>query len=148
MESQVLEILSMFLLSLWKVYIAYGYFALESYNFMVAILVVSTAVVCANLLCKVFYTSIEHASWFIKFKASKGYVRGEKFYNKYGFYPSILLAPTLLGIPTITLVSLAMNVDNKKVVTGLLASNLLWGSIIYLSFHYSLGVFDFNTNLT
>ncbi|GEM_PF-4408959 len=145
MESQVLELIGMFTLSLWKVYIAYGYFAFESFNFVVAASVVSTAVVCANLICRVFYARIQHTSWFIKFKASKGYVRGEKFYNRYGFYPSILLAPTILGIPTITLVSLAMNVDNKKVVTGLLVSSVLWGAIIYLSFHYSLGLFDFTT---
>lgn len=142
MEGQVLELASMFVLSLWKVYIAYGYFAYGSFSFVVASLVVSTAVVFANLLSKEFYIRMQHTRWFVKFKSSKGYVRGEEFYKKYGFYLSMLLAPTLLGIPTISLVSLAMNVDNKRVIAGLLISNILWGGVIYLSFHYSLGLFD------
>lgn len=145
MENQILEVLSMFSLSLWKVYIAYGYFAFESYNFITAVLIISTAVVSANLICKILYNKIQYAPWFIKFKTSKGYLKGERFYNKYGFYPSILLAPTLLGIPTITLVSLTMNVNNKKTVIGLLVSNVFWGLIIYLSFHYSLELFNFNS---
>lgn len=145
MENQILEVLSMFLLSLWKVYIAYGYFAFESYNFITAVLIISIAVVSANLICKILYNKIQYAPWFIKFKTSKGYLKGEHFYNKYGFYPSMLLAPTLLGIPTITLVSLTMNVNNKKTVIGLLVSNVFWGLIIYLSLHYSLELFSFNS---
>lgn len=142
MAQQILEILGMYLLSLWKVYIAYGFFAYEGYNFLVAALVVSSAVLCANLLCYFFYSKIQDRSWFLKFTQSKGYLRTKNFYRKYGFYPSMVLAPTILGIPTITLVSLAMNVSNKKVLSGLIISSLLWGTAIYLSLHYSLGFFD------
>ena len=36
MELESLKVFGLFLLSLWKVYIAYGYFAFESYNFIMA----------------------------------------------------------------------------------------------------------------
>jgi hypothetical protein len=145
MEYEILEILGMFLLSLWKVYIAYGYFVFESYNFFVGAIVVSLAVLCANILCYFFYARIQNKNWFLKFSKSRGYLRGQKFYAEYGFYLSTILAPIFLGIPTITLISLAMNVSNRKILAGLILSSLFWGGVIYLSFHYSLGLFNFKS---
>ena len=135
------ELVLMFLLSLWKVYIAYGYLAYESYSFLVASSIVLSAVVCSNLVSYLVYSQMQNSTWFEKFKYSKTYLKGAIFYSKYGFYPSALLAPVLLGIPTFSLVSFVFNVSNKKVLTALLVSSLLWGGVIYIAFHFSVELF-------
>jgi hypothetical protein len=135
------EIVLMFLLSLWKVFIAYGYLAYESYSFVTANTIVFSAVICSNLLSYWAFSKMQNYAWFEKFKFSKVYLRGAVFYSKYGFYPSALLAPILLGIPTFSLVSFVFSVSNKKVLSALLVSSLLWGAVIYLAFYYSLDWF-------
>ena len=138
---EAVEIVVMFLLSSWKVYIAYGYFAYESYSFLVASSVVISAVICSNLLCYLFSSQMQNSTWFKKFKISKTYLKGAKFYGKYGFYPSAILAPIILGVPTFCLVSFAFELSNKKVISALILSSLLWGIIINTAFHYSIELF-------
>ena len=135
------EIVAMFLLSLWKVYIAFGYFAYESYSFVAASTIVLSAVVCSNLLCYSISAKMQNATWFKKFKHSKTYLKGSTFYSKYGFYPSAILAPMILGVPTFCLVSYAFDVSNKKVLSALILSSLIWGLIINIAFHYSIELF-------
>lgn len=135
------EIGLMFLLSLWKIYIAYGYLAYESYSFVTANAIVFSAVICSNLLSYWVFSRMQNATWFEKFKFSKTYLRAAIFYNKYGFYPSALLAPILLGIPTFSLVSFVFNVNNNKVLTALIVSSLLWGTVIFIGLHYSIELF-------
>lgn len=135
------EIVVMFLLSTWKVYIAFGYFAYESYSFLAAGSIVITAVVFSNFLCYLFSSRMQNSVWFKKFKISKTYLKGAKFYSKYGFYPSAILAPIILGVPTFCLVSFAFEVSNKKVISALIVSSLLWGIVINIAFHYSIALF-------
>ena len=134
------EVLVMYLLSLWKIYIAYGYFAFESYSFLISSVIVLSAVISSNLLCYFFYAQLKNSVWYSKFMRSKTYLKGAKVYNKYGFYPSAVLAPVLLGIPTFCLVSFAFGVSNKKVVSALVVSSLLWGAIINITFYYSIAL--------
>lgn len=135
------EVFTMFLFSLWKIYIGYSYFAFNTYSFEFASLIILFSVLCSYFITFYVFKKTKEKSWFIKFTLSKNYLKGAHFYKKYGFYPSILLAPVLLGIPTIALVSLTLKQNQKTTILGLMASSLLWGGIIYVSFYYSFKVF-------
>lgn len=135
------QIFVMFLLSLWKVYIAYGYFAYGSYSFLVATSIIIAAVTLSSMLSYYIYSQLQNSSRFRKFKKSKSYLKGAKFYDKYGFYPTAILAPVLLGIPVFCLVSLAFDVRNIKIVSAVIISSLIWGLVIFIGFHYSIKIF-------
>jgi hypothetical protein len=115
--------------------------AFESYSFVTANAIVFCAVISSNFLSYWVFSKMQYKIWFEKFKYSKTYLRGAAFYSKYGFYPSALLAPVLLGIPTFSLVSFVFNVNNKKVLSALLVSSLLWGGAISIAFYYSVELF-------
>lgn len=134
----IIEIISMFFLSLWKVYIGYSYFAIKSYSFLTASTIIISAVFVSISLSLLVYKQMKDRKWFIKFRLSKNYNKGMVFYNKYGFYTSLLLSPVLLGIPVFCLLSFALNIDKIKVISGVFVSTLIWGAIIYISIHYSI----------
>ncbi len=132
----IIEIIGLFLLSLWKIYIGYSYFAFKSYSFIIASTIIISAVISSCMLSLFIFKQMQSKAWFIKFKSSKNYHKGVNFYKKYGFYPSLLLAPVLLGIPIFCLVSYTLRINSKHVLLGLIISSFLWGALIYLSFHF------------
>ena len=125
------EIITMFILSLWKVYLGYSYFAYHSYSFIEASLVILSATLTSYTLSIFAMKYIDHISFVKKFRESKTYSKGTKIYSKYGFITLGILAPIIVGIPTFVILSREFQKSNRSILSLLIASVLFYGILIY-----------------
>ena len=123
--------LSMYLLSLWKVYIAYSYYALNEISFLQANTVILLATATSYIACLVVFPFTNRIKFLIRFRLSKNYKKASRLYDKYGFYVLSLLAPVLVGIPVFVLISKEFEQSNIKIALFLFLSVLLYGLVIY-----------------
>ena len=122
---------SMYLLSLWKVYIAYSYYAFNEISFLYANTVILLATATSYLVSLILYPFMNRLKFLIRFRKSKNYKKASGLYNKYGFYILSLLAPIIVGIPVFVIISKEFEQSNIKIALALLLSVFLYGLIIY-----------------
>ena len=122
---------SMYLFSLWKVYIAYSYFAFSEFSFLYANTVILLATATSYFVSLILYPFINKIKFLIRFRKSKNYKKANSLYNKYGFYILSLLAPVLVGTPVFVLISKEFKQSNVKIALALFLSVLFYGVVIY-----------------
>ncbi|MGB0838158.1 MAG: hypothetical protein ACPGRE_08660 [Flavobacteriaceae bacterium] len=125
------EIISMFLLSLWKVYIGYSYFAYHSYSFAQATLIILGATLTSYSLSILSMNYIDRLSFVKKFRESKTYSKARNIYSKYGFIALGILAPLIVGIPTFVILSREFQKSKLSILGLLIPSVLFYGVLIY-----------------
>ena len=125
------EIITMFILSLWKVYIGYSYFAYLSYSFMQASLIILGATLTSYALSMFSIKYIDRVSFVKKFRKSKTYSKATKIYSKYGFITLGVLAPIIVGIPTFVILSREFKKSQRSILSLLIPSVIFYGGLIY-----------------
>ena len=122
---------SMYLLSLWKVYLAYSYYAYNEISFLFANTVILLATASSYFVSLIIFPFMNRLKFLIRFRKSKNYKKASRLYDKYGFYVLALLAPVLVGIPVFVLISKEFEQANVKIALALLLSVLFYGLLIY-----------------
>lgn len=144
-ELYIIEALTMFSLSLWKIYLGPIMGVVAGFSYFEVLLFNLSAAVISTI--KALYFS----DWlFERFKKKKKNTFNPKlrrflrFWKKYGFKSTAILAPVLIGIPTSAIIANRLKITKSTIVYAHTLSSFFWCTLIYFATKYGanlVGIF-------
>jgi hypothetical protein len=139
MEIYILQIKSVFLLSLWKTYagpalsVPYGFSYFEMLLFNISAAMVSGYVILRfnRHINTVLGKLLPKRQSKPGFKPQlRKYLR---FWRRYGFYGVMALTPVLIGIPLGVWISARLGTDQTRIMVTLFVLSVFWASLSYFA---------------
>ncbi|KXX72289.1 hypothetical protein [Flammeovirga sp. SJP92] len=136
--------LTVFSLSLWKVYLGAVISNIIGFNYLQMLLLNLSAVSMSSILT-IFLG--QRISDLLVRKKKGGYNKNLKkvliLWRRYGFWSAVTLAPVLLGVPTYILIGLRLKESKLSLLSSILISSTIWLSVCY----FLMDVWDFSSYL-
>jgi len=137
MELYILQAKSVFLLSLWKIYVGpalsvpYGFSYFEMFVFNI-----SAAMISGYLTMRYSYTINMLLNKLLPSRKSKPGFKPQlrkylRFWNRYGFYGVMVLTPILVGIPLGVWISARLGTGKSRIMITLFVLSAFWASVSY-----------------
>ncbi|WP_044201740.1 hypothetical protein [Flammeovirga sp. OC4] len=140
----LLVCLTIFGLSLWKVYLGAVISNIIGLNYFQMIFLNLSSVLTSSLIT--FFIG-QKVSSLIVTKRKSGYNKNLKkvlvLWRRYGFWSAVTLAPVLFGIPTYILIGLRLKESKYSLLISALISSTIWLTICY----FLMDVWDFSSYL-
>lgn len=143
-SSVVIICITIFGLSLWKVYLGAVISSIVGFNYIEMLLLNLSAVAFSSIVTIL----IGQKAYEIIFGNKKGVFskRLRKIviiWKKYGYWASALLAPVLLGIPTFLIIGTRLKEPMKPLLFSVLLTSTIWLTI----FFYLMQIWDISSFL-
>jgi len=139
MELYILQVKSIFLLSLWKTYVGPALSVPYGFSYLEMLLFNISAAMASGYVTLRFSSNINSLLGRLLPKRQKKpgfkpqlrkYLR---FWNKYGFYGVMLLTPVLIGIPLGVWLSARLGTGRTRIMLTLFVLSVFWASLSYFA---------------
>ncbi|NME70500.1 hypothetical protein [Flammeovirga aprica] len=136
--------LTIFGLSLWKVYLGAVIANIIGLNYFQMILLNLSSVLTSSLIT--IFVGQNISNLIIK-KRKSGYNKNLKkvmvLWRRYGFWSAVTLAPVLFGIPTYILIGIRLRESKFSLLVSILISSTIWLTVCY----FLMDIWDFSKYL-